>query len=568
MCFSALALLLLLLVSPSSARAIDPFSLPVLTEIMADPTPSRGLPAVEYLELYNPGQDTMQLDATELTIGSRTLRLPPSPLPPRAYVLLCHARDAPLLTHLGFVVGIDKFPRLTNSGTTIQLHNPATGQNYQIAYALHWYGEASYQAGGYSLEASDNLRPRNCAAAWRASRAPAGGSPGSLNSIAGEVFDEVPPRIVSVTLTASALSIRFDDWPDTMGLRSPTWLVAEPPLPLRTGSFKADTPVVNFPLAAPPDSQQLYQLHVLPDYSDCMGNTPAAIQTFPLALPRRVAAGDIVINEILYHPADGAADFIEIVNRSKKILSTQHWQWQHQSHASGSQTVHSFGGGALLLPGELRVYSADTTALRQHYPPIVGQRLFQQNLPNLPLSGGRLRLLDNRGQLIDAVSYSDSLHDPLLRSTRGISLERLDRDQPSDLPLNWYSSARGATPTLPNSQARTLSRPPASGSSLFSLPEPTFSPDGDGFEDLLVLQYDSPRPGLRASLTIFNVAGQPVHTLARQQLLAGRGWLRWDGRMADNRRAPLGIYLVVVEVFHPDGEVRREKYSCVLASKL
>lgn len=549
-----------------SARSVT--ALPVLTEIMADPTPAQQLPAVEYLELYNPSGRPIHLAEVELWVDNRGRPLPAYHLPPGAYVLLCHQRDTAALQPYGAVTGLAGFPRLRNTGATISLKHTTTGESSRITYSDTWYGNPAYRQGGYSLESTRRDRSADCSAAWTASRDPSGGSPGRRNSVAGLQLDQTPPRLQSAALTPTALLLTFDEMPDTNGLRSPSWLALEPPLGLLPAVISTENPQLVFPLMARPDSQQLYRLSVFPDYTDCVGNAAERTLTFDLALPGHPQPNDVVINELLYDPTTGAVDFIEILNRSKRILQLDAWQWRHRSHLSGARSERVLPSQRLLLPGELRVFCADTAILRRFYPAARADYLQEGPIPVLPRSGGHLSLYSPDGQLIDALSYSDSLHDPLLATTRGVSLERIDADAPAALQRNWYSSAHGATPTRPNSLAGLRLPIRQRGSTLFRLTTPTFSPDGDGFEDQLVMPYDNPSPGLRADIMIFDLAGRAVRTLAQQLLLDGRGQVRWAGQDDQGRAAPHGVYLIVIDLFHPDGLIRSEKYSCVLAREL
>ena len=80
------------------------------------------------------------------------------------------------------------------------------------------------------------------------------------------------------------------------------------------------------------------------------------------------------------------------------------------------------------------------------------------DLPTLTNSGGRLGLIGPDDTLLDLVEYSPSWHASGLRDG-GVSLERIDFEQPCHLDgANWSSSAArtGGTPGGPNAAAGTL----------------------------------------------------------------------------------------------------------------
>ncbi len=51
-------------------------------------------------------------------------------------------------------------------------------------------------------------------------------------------------------------------------------------------------------------------------------------------------------------------------------------------------------------------------------------------------------------------------------------------------------------------------------------------------------------------------------------LLGQEGILSWDGTKTDSQTASIGMYIVVLELFHLDGDTHSEKLLCVLADHL
>jgi hypothetical protein len=48
-------------------------------------------------------------------------------------------------------------------------------------------------------------------------------------------------------------------------------------------------------------------------------------------------------------------------------------------------------------------------------------------------------------------------------------------------------------------------------------------------------------------------------------LLGSEGVFKWDGANDEGTKARTGIYILWIELFHPDGQVERLKKTCVLA---
>ena len=105
-------------------------------------------------------------------------------------------------------------------------------------------------------------------------------------------------------------------------------------------------------------------------------------------------------------------------------------------------------------------------------------------------------------------------------------------------------------------------------SEVINLTSTTFSPDGDGFEDVLLINYTTPQPGYIATIRIFNAKGQLVDKIAQNELLATTGTFKWEGVTTDGQKAPIGIYVLWIEYFNLEGVVERMKKAIVVAGKL
>ena len=78
----------------------------VINEIMADPTPIIGLPDREYLELYNPGNATVNLKGWILELGSKQKTIPDVSIIPGGFLLVTSTGGAKDLQSYGKVVEI------------------------------------------------------------------------------------------------------------------------------------------------------------------------------------------------------------------------------------------------------------------------------------------------------------------------------------------------------------------------------------------------------------------------------------------------------------------------------
>ena len=185
----------------------------LITEIMADPTPVIGLPEAEYVEIYNPGSHSINLQGFELNDEPLDSFI----LQPGAYALLT---DDSNLAAFGVTNGIAiaSFDALTNSGETVYLRDQFGNLLDSVTYALSWYRSDSKDDGGYALELIDPLQPCSDSQNWMASEHSAGGTPGGENSVFDDQ-DTSAPQLFSVTaLSDNQLSVVFSEPMEASGV--------------------------------------------------------------------------------------------------------------------------------------------------------------------------------------------------------------------------------------------------------------------------------------------------------------------------------------------------------------
>ena len=96
----------------------------------------------------------------------------------------------------------------------------------------------------------------------------------------------------------------------------------------------------------------------------------------------------------------------------------------------------------------------------------------------------------------------------------------------------------------------------------------TFSPDQDGHDDQITIQYKFPGPGYTCSIIIFDHGGRPVRYLVRNNLCGTSGFFRWNGLDEKTHSLPAGIYYLVTEIFNLEGKRKIIKRGIVLAYKM
>ena len=190
-------------------------------------------------------------------------------------------------------------------------------------------------------------------------------------------------------------------------------------------------------------------------------------------------------------------------------------------------------------------------------------------MPSFPTynnDDGVVVLTDLNSIEMDKVAYNVSMHYAMLKSTDGVSLERLSPERLSTDATNWHSAATSvgyATPGYKNSQ---WSEVIPSDAEIIVSPE-IFTPNMDGIDDVANIQYKFPEAGNRISVWVYNAAGFKVKQLVNNDIAAMEGVYSWDGTNEDLSRCTTGIYLFYVEVWKLDGTVKRYKKAVTVGAR-
>ncbi|MCC6385444.1 MAG: lamin tail domain-containing protein [Bacteroidia bacterium] len=541
----------------------------VFSEIMADPDPPVQLPAFEYLELFNRSASDINLMNWTLTAGT-TKTFGNLLLPAGEYLIICTPQAEVALSVFGAVAALfTSSTTLTNSGTTLILKDNTGLTIDSLIYSDGWYRNSQKKDGGWSLERinPDFICPNPLN--WAASVDFRGGTPGAINSINGNYDDSEPPSLVRAYLTAPDKVVAIFSEPlnksDLLNLSNYT-IDHGQGNPL-SASLISDSEVELSLLTAVLPSV-IYTLTVSQNISDCPGNLISK-NTARFAIDDVADVSDILINEVLYRPSDTGAEFIEIYNRSSKIIDLSKLRLAKVNPDNSLQTYYLISAiSYLIFPEEYFVLTKDPEAVKRNYLTLHPENfLTMSSFPGLTDSGDEFTLISTSGIRIDQLRYSPKWQFALLNDDKGISLERISFNRPTQDSTNWHSASESvgfATPAYKNSQHTDLIK---SDGELIVSPE-IFSPDNDGFNDIVSFSYIFDSPGYVANLKIFDARGREMIHLIKNQLLGIEGTFSWDGITTDRQKAPVGIYIAWFEVFNSSGTVKKFKKQFVLASKM
>lgn len=542
----------------------------LITEIMPDESPSQGLPLFEYVELHNRAPVPISLGGWLFSAGDAVVELPNYFLSSGAYVTLTRSEAASLFS--GNVLGLASFPSLSNSGTVLTLRSPEGVWVHTVPYTSAWHSEPAKGDGGWALEMKDANNPCAGKPNWASSTHVAGGTPGTENSVKQIVADVQRPFPLRVGIPSpDSVLVYFSEPLREKGISPQQFSISEGiGQPTSVYLEEPQQTVLAMKLAHFLQPGTVYQLSFLDSVADCVGNPVEIITALRLQLPEIPSIADIVLNEVLFDPKGDGKDYVELYNRSAKAIDLRRISLcGYDSLLQQVTDVEPLATrSAILMPGNYVLLSTDRTDIYYHYFTQDPTAFWDiSSLPSLSNTGGSLALVDDDLARLDAFTFTDDFHFSLLANRDGVSLERINPNGPTQSTHNWTSAAASVgygTPGYKNSQ---LGMAAQQDGAITVSPE-IFSPDQDGFEDVLFIGYEFPSPGNVVSINVYDEVGRLVKKLIQSEYTGSTGQYTWDGGTDNGIRPKVGIYVVMAEWFNANGEKGKAKKTVVLATKL
>lgn len=532
----------------------------------------------EFVELFNPTNSNFDLSGWTFADAGSSVQIPSNViLSAGEYLVLTDQEEfAQNLENGLYLAG---FPSLNDDGDELILKNENGITIDSLFYRSEWGGDTP----GVSLERKDPTAASFDDSNWASSTSESGTSVGQMSAVFEE--DSSPPEIVFSSLSDTDLFVafsevvRFNANTEIAVNGSPVNLDDHQEFVGSEISLSIEQAKVSKELPTAVESITVSNI------SDFKGNTANSITS---QVAEKLVPGDIIINEILYNPmADNEdnlpdqSEYIELYNRSEKAVSLEgvfiHDALDEEGEIRAIIPVST--RFKWIAPNEFVLLNAEDEASdfseskTARFFEIEGtneQSIIRADRSSLSLasSGDAVFLADSTGATIDSVFFDDSWQNPNIFDTRGVALERIDPNGPSNDASNWSSSTHvsGGTPLMENSIYQESGAVPNENGITFS-PNP-FSPDDDGFEDNLFINYGLDAPDYLLRVRIFDRYGREVRELVNNYQAGFEGSLIWDGLTDDRTKNRVGIYIVLFEAYDSaSGKDRTFKETVVLARK-
>jgi hypothetical protein len=537
------------------------FSQIVVNEV--HPVPVAGEP--EWVELFNIADSPSVLKNVRIWDSRTSVLLPEINFPPRGFVLV--TRDTAALRETRFIpAGVRlievKLPSLNNTTDAVVLKTTDSVVIDSLFYNTKW----SFK--GVSLERIDFRIPAISQSNLSASVSPDSATAGLPNSIAilnndlavrSLQFDNVLKTLKIVIFnvglfksSAGELRISADKNGDSV--------------------FTSDEVFKTFPVAEIASRDSLIFEVFKSEIDELQLASGATLFAAEVVWPQDERAqnnflktpvysafktGTILINEIMFDPNSGQAEFVEFFNAGADTLNLNGWTL--------SDGKVNFTIGLLKIAPENYGVVAMDSAFLQQFPLLkdaLNVYVFKSSL-NFNSTGDSVILKDGSGTTIDSLRYEGDWHQESLATTKGISLEKISPQLPSDQRSSWTSSsaAAGATPGEQNSKTVSFK---SAGGELVATPNP-FSPRGA--EQFTVISYELPFAQARAEISVFDLNGVKVRTVASAVYSGATGSIAWDGKNDAGFELPKGAYVVFLEAADVAGSDVFQKKIVVAISR-
>lgn len=541
-----------------SLHYIPKFGDLILSEIMAAPKSSTVYP-FEYIEILNRTGLNISLKDFSIKIGNSTHPLVDYIIKPGEYVALSSSLQAPT----PFIY--NHFSTLSNeNGHYTLLHK--SGELIHIAeYQKENFEDSHKKLGGYSLELSDInaycTQDRN----WKESLSPHGGTPAQANSQQIEIELQKAPNAVYRGVNEDSIYVYLDNCINPSSLKTAQLWANQTML---QGEFYADPSNLKL-IKFKSTSSIPWSLKLeLKNLNSCETNEKS---NSSIHMPNNEisAKNGLQINEVLYYPLNNKSKYIEFMNVGDSAISLYNiyvgkYDTSFSTFQSGN---YPFNKHLWLLPNEILCLTIDPYQISNDYTQASAAHILKSITLDLPSSAGAFLAVKNASnEIIDLVHINPDFHTSFISDKKGIALERTYAKSNGLHKQAWSSASTSSnygTPGSPNSQWIH----DFIATQYLELNSEIFSPDLDGYEDLLQIKCLLPQAGNQISLSIINEYGQIVKNLVTNEIAGTNFTCIWDGAMNNGIKAPIGIYKVQLNGFTQKGDKLTSSQIVVLATR-
>jgi hypothetical protein len=394
-------------------------------------------PQPEWIEIYNRSNKVIDLKNYQVADNSDTVKIVLNSLiiNPKEYVVF--ADDTSIINYYNIPsqVVINNLPALNNSGDKIILLDSLNRTIDTIKYLSSWGG-----SNGNSLEKINGDLSSIDSTNWKKSISIFGATPGYINSVTQKDFD-IAVRSINfsptfpldgdtISVSAKIINPGLNPASFTLQLFEDTNLDSIPDLLIETSSIfnlsTGDSNVYQFNHQI----ENILSKHGFTVFAQFSEDEDTTNNYFYKTVAPGFPPQSIVINEIMYTPAGGEPEWIELFNNTNETIILNGWSI---SDIFTTPVQEFIDVDLFILPSSYLLLTKDLSVINYHR--FIPSPIHKINLPVLNNDTDGVILRDNHGAKIDSVKYNSDWG-----GTSGYSLERKNVTVNSNQSLNWGSS--------------------------------------------------------------------------------------------------------------------------------
>jgi hypothetical protein len=271
---------------------------------------------------------------------------------------------------------------------------------------------------------------------------------------------------------------------------------------------------------------------------------------------------DIIISEILFDPLTDGDDYVELYNRSEKVINLR---GSKIGNPSRNQFI-TITKDIFLVPRSYLCLTNNPLWVTENYKPPSEANILSNPLPLYNSTDGAASLVNETGDTIDAIQYTSNDHNKILNNVKGVSLERI-LNQNGNYENLWTSGVASTNFGTPGYENTNKLSSFEDIDNMFTILNKTFSPNGNGSNDEVLISYQLPKSGFVANVDVYGQDGYLIKNVTKGEFISTQGFFRWDGFNNKGEIERIGVYLIKGSLFHVDGERFNFSHSCILTNK-
>ena len=368
----------------------------------------------------------------------------------KEYLILTDDSEILLYHDFSSPIKVFNLPSLNNKGDNLKLYDSLGRVIDSVNYCSVWGG-----GNGYSLERISTETASNDSSNWKTSQSKSFSTPGKINSVTPKNNDlKIYGLALLPKYAVTGKSFKIEYMVINKGLNDVPYFSieiyhdinldnvtqSEELLKNISGNYLSAGDSIKYSeiLSDFTEGSNVYILKVIFNNDEFLENNQISIPFIGVDINE--TRNDLIVNEIMFAPNSYEPEWIEVYNRSNKIINLRNYQV-----ADLSDTVTVTKKDIIIHPDSYFTF-ADDSSFTEIYPDC--NNIIVAQLPNLNNSGDRIILLDSLNRIIDSLNYSGKWN-----KHKGVSLERISSEKSSVDSLNWSSAKldSGGTPSEINS---------------------------------------------------------------------------------------------------------------------